>query len=116
MRRKRRSFGASWKAKAALAAVRGDRTMAQLATKFGVHANQISNWKRQLLEGAAELFQDRRGKRNRGQIADEQELYEQISIAISMDGRGRAIDNVFIERLWRSVKYEEVYLKDCADG
>jgi putative transposase len=37
-------------------------------------------------------------------------------VAISMDGRGRAIDNVFIERLWRSVKYEEVYLKDYADG
>jgi len=37
-------------------------------------------------------------------------------IAISMDGRGRALDNVFIERLWRSVKYEEVYLKDYADG
>lgn len=33
-------------------------------------------------------------------------------ILISMDGRGRALDNVFIERLWRSVKYEEVYLKD----
>jgi|GEM_PF-7073639 len=32
-------------------------------------------------------------------------------IAISMDGRGRWMDNVFIERLWRSVKYEEVYLK-----
>ena len=32
--------------------------------------------------------------------------------AISMDGRGRALDNVFVERLWRSVKYEEVYLKD----
>jgi putative transposase len=37
-------------------------------------------------------------------------------VAISMDGRGRAIDNVFIERLWRSVKYEEVYLKEYADG
>ena len=37
-------------------------------------------------------------------------------IAISMDGRGRAIDNVFIERLWRSVKYEEVYLKSYANG
>lgn len=37
-------------------------------------------------------------------------------VAISMDGRGRAIDNVFIERLWRSVKYEDVYLKDYADG
>lgn len=35
-------------------------------------------------------------------------------IAISMDGRGRALDNVFIERLWRTVKYEEVYLKEYA--
>lgn len=34
------------------------------------------------------------------------------NIAISMDGRGRALDNVFIERLWRSVKYEEIYLKE----
>lgn len=33
-------------------------------------------------------------------------------IGISMDGRGRALDNIFVERLWRSVKYEEVYLKD----
>jgi putative transposase len=33
-------------------------------------------------------------------------------IKISMDGRGRALDNVFVERLWRSVKHEEVYLKD----
>lgn len=37
-------------------------------------------------------------------------------IAISMDGKGRAIDNVMIERLWRTVKYEEVYLKDYASG
>lgn len=39
---------------------------------------------------------------------------EKADIRISMDGRGRALDNVFIERLWRSVKYEEVYLKDYA--
>ena len=37
-------------------------------------------------------------------------------VAISMDGRGRALDNVFIERLWRTVKYEEVYLKDYEDA
>jgi len=37
-------------------------------------------------------------------------------IRISMDGRGRALDNVFIERLWKSVKYEEVYLRDYKDG
>lgn len=38
------------------------------------------------------------------------------SIEISMDGRGRALDNVFIERLWRSVKYEDIYLKEYATG
>ena len=37
-------------------------------------------------------------------------------VAISMDGKGRWIDNVFIERLWRSVKYEEVYLRGYANG
>lgn len=37
-------------------------------------------------------------------------------IQISMDGRGRALDNVFIERLWRSLKYEDIYLRDYCDG
>lgn len=37
---------------------------------------------------------------------------EEAGIRISMDGRGRCMDNIFVERLWRSVKYEEVYLKD----
>jgi putative transposase len=40
----------------------------------------------------------------------------EAKIRISMDGRGRALDNVFVERLWRSVTYEEVYLRDYADG
>lgn len=39
---------------------------------------------------------------------------EKAEIRISMDGRGRALDNIFIERLWRSVKYEDIYLKDYA--
>jgi len=41
---------------------------------------------------------------------------EKSGVAISMDGRGRALDNVFVERLWRTVKYEEVYLRDYMDG
>ena len=41
---------------------------------------------------------------------------EERGIAISMDGRGRALDNAFIERLWRTVKYEEVYLQEYGDG
>jgi putative transposase len=39
---------------------------------------------------------------------------EAHDVAISMDGRGRALDNVFVERLWRSVKYEDIYLRDYA--
>src|SRR5258705_13624779 len=43
-------------------------------------------------------------------------MLEAAGIAISMDGRGRFMDNIFIERLWRSIKYEEVHLKAYADG
>jgi putative transposase len=39
-------------------------------------------------------------------------ILQQAGVAISLDGRGRVYDNIFVERLWRSVKYEEVYLKD----
>ena len=38
------------------------------------------------------------------------------NIKLSMDGKGRAIDNIFVERLWRSVKYEHVYLFPASDG
>jgi len=42
-------------------------------------------------------------------------ILEDNGIKISMDGRGRLYDNIFVERLWRTVKYEEVYLKDYSD-
>jgi putative transposase len=43
-------------------------------------------------------------------------VLKDAGVAISMDGRGRCMDNIFIERLWRSLKYEAVYLHDLADG
>jgi putative transposase len=43
-------------------------------------------------------------------------VLKDAGIAISMDGRGRCLDNIFIERLWRSLKYEAVYLHELADG
>jgi transposase-like protein len=76
MSRKRRRFSGTFKARVALAAARGDKTTAELAAKFGVHGNQVAAWKKQLLEGAPELFADRRTRDGNG--AAEEELYEQI--------------------------------------
>ena len=43
-------------------------------------------------------------------------LLVKSNVRISMDGKGRALDNIFVERLWRTVKYEDIYLKAYADG
>jgi transposase len=55
-RRPRRNHTPAFKAKVALAAIKGERTLAELAQQFDVHANQITQWRSQLLEGAAGVF------------------------------------------------------------
>lgn len=56
MSKKRTQYSSEFKAKVALAAIRGDETIPQLAARYGIHPTQINSWKRQLIEQAAELF------------------------------------------------------------
>ena len=67
-----------------------------------------------LSAGWPEIFNSDQGSQFTAQRCTER--LASCGVAISMDGRGRALDNVFIERLWRSVKYEEVSLREYADG
>jgi transposase-like protein len=55
-RRPRRNHGAAFKAKVALEAMKGEQTLSELAERFQVHPNQISQWKKQLLAGAEDIF------------------------------------------------------------
>lgn len=73
---KRRQHSPQFKAKVALEALKGIETAQQLAARFEIHPSQISTWKRQLLEGASDLFV--RGQRSPDNAAREAELYEQI--------------------------------------
>ena len=64
--------------------------------------------------GPCEIFNSDQGCQFTSKTFTDRLLSE--SIQVSMDGKGRAFDNIFIERLWRTVKYEEVYLFDYEDG
>ena len=78
MRQTRRKHDARFKAKVALAALKGDRTVAELAGRFGVHPNQIYNWKKALLDGAASVFEAGGGGRDKVDETVVSGLYQKI--------------------------------------
>jgi putative transposase len=78
MSKRRRRFGAEFKFKVGLEAAKGTKTLNELSSEYGVHANQISAWKRELLEGGATLFSSKNARHQREQEALQAELYEQI--------------------------------------
>ena len=78
MKNKRRNHSAAFKAKVALAAAKGDRTIAQLASQYEVHPSQINKWKKQLLESLPDLFSCRKPNDQQDQEALTAQLYQQI--------------------------------------
>ena len=78
MKNKRRNHSAQFKAKVALAAAKGDKTMAELASEFDVHPNQIAQWKKQLLQSLPELFSRSRHKDKQKHDDLTEYLYQQI--------------------------------------
>jgi len=74
----RKNHDAAFKAKVALEALKGDKTMAELSSEFGVHANQIRQWRQKLVDELPGVFSDRRGKNDKETEAVTTELYCQI--------------------------------------
>ena len=86
MKRIRKKHSAAFKAKVALAAIRGDQTVAELASRFGVHPNQIHKWRKLLVDGAGSVFEPGRGGRDKADEALVSELYAKIGeIAVERD-------------------------------
>lgn len=74
----RKRYGASLKAKVALEAIKGQRTVSEIASESGVHPNLITKWKRQALEGLPGIFSDKKERIERESRELESELFRQI--------------------------------------
>jgi transposase len=77
-RNMRRSHDAAFKARVALEALKEEKTIAQIASEYGVHSNQIRQWRQKLLEDLPQLFSDHRRKDEKDGEALQAELYRQI--------------------------------------
>ena len=74
----RKNHDAAFKAKVALEALKGEKTMAQISSEYGIHVNQIRQWRQKLLEELPGVFSDRRQKKDKDTEEMTSELYRQI--------------------------------------
>tara|TARA_B110000879_G_scaffold202179_1_gene278211 strand:+ start:114 stop:398 length:285 start_codon:yes stop_codon:yes gene_type:complete len=74
----KKSFTAEFKSKVAIEALKGNRTINELSTEFGVHATQINSWKKQLLTSSKEIFSLKKSKLADDNEAEKERLYSQI--------------------------------------
>jgi len=97
MSNKRKQYSPAFKAKVALDAVRGEKTVSELASGYSLHPTVINNWKRQLLEGASDLFESpRKPPAEASQQAQIDELYRQIGQLKDFGELSRAVERDFL--------------------
>ena len=94
---KRKSYDKNFKAKIALEALKGERTIAEIASEHGIHPNQITQWKQQLLEGLPEIFERKKSTGAKSEDNRERdELYRQIGkMKIEIDWLKKKLDPFF---------------------
>lgn len=85
-KRQRKQYSADLKARVALEAIKGQRTIQEIGSHYGIHPNMVTNWKKQLLDGAAEIFSTGRGQARESDEQLKAELYQQIGkLQVDMD-------------------------------
>lgn len=95
----RKKHSSELKSKVALEAIKGERTIAEIANQYGVHPNQIGKWKKQALENLPELFTGKREKKNEDSEVPRDDLFKEI-------GRLK-VENEFLKKKYRQVYGEE---------
>jgi transposase len=89
----RRRFTTEFKVKVALEAIRGERTISQLATKHQLHPNHITQWKRQAIENLAKAFDDKAADAQAGREAEVAKLHAKIGqLVVERDFLAKAFD------------------------
>ena len=102
VRSMRRQHDAAFKARVALEAIKGEKTIAQIASEYSVHPNQIRQWRQRLLEELPQVFSDRRQRAEQDSEELQAELYRQIG-------------QLKVEVEWLKKKSQQLLLKKKGD-
>lgn len=86
MGRQRKNYSSKFKKQVALESIKEQKTISEISSEYGVHPNQISNWKKQLFEGVEDIFNSKRKRPCTGTDKNEAKLYEEIGrLKIELD-------------------------------
>ena len=94
MSQKRRQYSASFKAKVAVAALKGDMTISEIAARYEIHPTMVSGWKKDLIDGATDIFNNKSGKTAKNKQQEVDNLYRQIGqLTVERDFLERKLDH-----------------------